>query len=206
MDLSVKYKQQNQGAHKFTMWLLIVSSSMVFAGFTSAFLVRKGAGGAWTGFALPNNFNISTFIILFSSACLVVAHMANKKNQKLLTSFALLITFICGLLFCIYQYKGWSLLSVQGFYPSGNPNPAPQYFFVIVLMHALHVLSGLLFMLIAFVRSLFQLRVVESKIVIYQLEQAENGILNIRTDLLSLYWHFMGVLWLYLFLFMYFNL
>lgn len=206
MDTTVKYQTQNQGAHKFTMWLFIVSSCMVFAGFTSAFLVRKGAGGAWTGFALPNDFNISTFIILFSSACLVVAHLSNKKGQKLLTTFTLLLTIICGLLFCYFQYSGWMLLSSQGFYPSGNPNPAPQFLFVIVIVHVAHVISGLLFMFIAFFKSLWLLKKTNSNNLIIQLEQKNNTILNIRTDLLSLYWHFMGLLWLYLFIFMYFNL
>jgi cytochrome c oxidase subunit 3 len=206
MGTSIKYQQQNQGAHKFTMWLFIVSSCMVFAGFTSAFLVRKGAGGAWTGFALPSAFNISTFIILFSSVCLMVAHLSNKKGHKLLTSFCLLLTIVCGILFCLFQFNGWNLLSAQGFYPAGNPNPAPQFLFVIVLMHALHVLSGLIFLSIAFIRSLFALRRLKSNNVIQNLESEEKRVLNIRTDLLSLYWHFMGFLWLYLFVFLYFNL
>jgi cytochrome c oxidase subunit 3 len=206
MGTSIKYQQQNQGAHKFTMWLFIVSSCMVFAGFTSAFLVRKGAGGAWTGFALPSAFNISTFIILFSSVCLMVAHLSNKKNINYLHHWLPIINYRLWNPFLFFQFNGWNLLSAQGFYPAGNPNPAPQFLFVIVLMHALHVLSGLIFLSIAFIRSLFALRRLKSNNVIQNLESSEKGVLNIRTDLLSLYWHFMGFLWLYLFVFLYFNL
>ncbi|QQR98529.1 MAG: heme-copper oxidase subunit III [Sphingobacteriales bacterium] len=206
MSLTLKYQEKNQGAHKFTMWLFIVSSCMVFAGFTSAFLVRKGAGGAWTGFSLPNEFNISTFIILFSSICLLVADISNKKGNKILMSFTLLLTIICGVLFCYFQYNGWMILSNQGFYPAGNPNPAPQFLFVIVLMHALHVLTGLVFLTVAFVRSLIALRKIKSDEVLEKIELSEKGVLSIRTDLLSLFWHFMGILWLYLFGFLYFNL
>ena len=87
-----------------------------------------------------------------------------------------------------------------------NPNPAPQFLFIIVLMHALHVLTGLLFLTVAFIRSIIALRNLKSDEVLEKIELSEKGVLSIRTDLLSLYWHFMGILWLYLFGFLYFNL
>jgi cytochrome c oxidase subunit 3 len=181
------------------MWLFIVSSCMIFAGFTSAFLVRKGAGGAWTGFDISAAFSLPTFIILFSSVTMAAAHIANKKGNITFSAFALFLTFVCGILFCFFQFNGWMLLINQGFYPSGNPNPAPQFLFVIVVFHALHVLSGMIFLLIACVRSLVLLRKKP------EISGSAN-VLAVRTDLLSMYWHFMGALWLYLFGFLYFFL
>ncbi|HMU99284.1 MAG TPA: cytochrome c oxidase subunit 3 [Chitinophagales bacterium] len=201
MDYSLKYQERNQGAHKFIMWLAIASSCMIFAGFTSAFLVRKGAGGAWTGFDISSVFSISTFIILFSSATMLVAHIANKKGNLGFASFALFLTFACGLLFCYFQYTGWVYLTNQGFYPAGNPNPSPQFLFVIVIIHAIHVLSGMLFLLIASVKS-FMLLKSDKQLVV----NPNSNVLQVRTDLLSMYWHFMGILWLYLFGFLYFFL
>jgi len=201
MSYATRYEERSQNAHRFSMWLAIVSSCMVFAGFTSAFLVRRGAGGNWAGFDIATVFSLSTFIIIFSSAMMIVAHIANKKGNLSMTTLGLGITLLCGLLFCIFQYNGWVKLVNQGFYPSGNPNPAPQFLFVIVIVHALHVLSGLVFMAIAFGRSL---KLLKQKDILEQYNS--DKILLIRTDLLGMYWHFMGILWLYLFGFLYFFL
>ncbi|MBK6275279.1 MAG: hypothetical protein IPF58_11580 [Saprospirales bacterium] len=84
MSLSVTYNKTkfgNQGAQRFTMWMAIVSIMMTFGGFTSAFIVRKGAGGAWSSFTMPSIFNVSTLMILLSSMSLIVAHISNKKRK-----------------------------------------------------------------------------------------------------------------------------
>jgi cytochrome c oxidase subunit 3 len=205
MQLTVKYNH-NQGAQRFTMWLAIVAISMTFAGFTSAFIVRRGAGGNWLGVDLPTTFTITTFLILFSSLTLQVAHISNKKQNKLLTAVGLFFTLIFGISFCVLQYIGWHNLVEQGFFPAFNPNPAPQYFFALVLIHALHVSGGLIFLTIAFYNSLKALRQTDSIEAITLLEEKEKGFFRIRTDLLTIYWHFIGILWLYLFIFLTFNL
>ncbi|MBK8353137.1 MAG: cytochrome c oxidase subunit 3 [Saprospirales bacterium] len=148
----------NQGAQRFTMWLVIVSLMMTFAGFTSAFLVRKGAGGAWSVFNMPTIFNLSTLMIVISSFTLIVAHISNKKQNKLMTFVGLLCTLILGILFCSFQIIGWSQLTNQGIYLSYNPNPAGPFFYVITFVHALHVACGLLFILIATIRSFLKLK------------------------------------------------
>ena len=205
MQLTVRYTH-NQPAQRFTMWLSIVAIAMTFAGFTSAFIVRKGAGGAWLGVDLPVSFTITTILILFSSLTLQVAHISNKKQNKLLTTVGLFFTLVFGISFCIMQYIGWHNLVEQGFFPSFNPNPAPQYFFALVLINALHVIGGLLFLLIAFYNSMMGLRRSDSNEVISLLEENEKGYFRIRTDLLTIYWHFIGILWLYIFIFLTINL
>lgn len=199
-------KLGNQGAQRFTMWMSIISIMMTFAGFTSAFIVRKGAGGAWTAFTMPTIFNLSTLIILISSATLIVAHISNKKGNRIMTAVGLLATLILGILFCSFQVIGWTQLTNQGVYLSYNPNPAGPFFYVITAFHALHVFGGLLFMLVATVRAFLRLRQPTNSEIISELENSEKGKYAIRTDLLSMYWHFMGLLWLYLFIFLYLNL
>lgn len=206
MEVAINKYQGNQKAQRFTMWLSLVSMAMIFAGLTSAFLVRKGGGGNWSGFSLPSVFTFSTFIILFSSATLQVAHIANKKDNKVLTAIGLIITLICGIIFCKLQYDGWMLLVNEGYYPSHNPNPAPQFLFVIVVMHVAHIVAGLFFLTIASSRALWLLRRKDSQITMEEIEYKENGNLIIRTDLLTLFWHFLGVLWVYLYIFLIFNL
>jgi cytochrome c oxidase subunit III len=206
MAATAKYTVNNQGAHRFTMWLFIVTTSMVFAGFTSAFLVRKGAGGAWTSFSIPDVFQLSTLLILLSSVFLQVAHVANKKQHRLLTSVSLFLTFSLGLLFCFFQVQGWKELTDIGVYLSYNPNPAGPFFYVITFIHALHVGVGILFLASAFIYSLILLRRPKSNEVLTNIERSEKGMLKIRTDLLTLFWHFMGILWVYLYLFLTLNL
>ncbi|HPN19022.1 MAG TPA: cytochrome c oxidase subunit 3 [Chitinophagales bacterium] len=206
MSTTVKYKVNNQGAHRFTMFLFIVTTSMIFAGFTSAFLVRKGGGGAWTNFDIPAIFKVSTLLILLSSVFLQVAHIANKKQHKLMTSVGLFFTLVLGILFCFFQIQGWQQLNDAGVYLSFNPNPAGPYFLVITFIHALHVSVGLLFLIVAFIHSIILLRRANSAEILTELETSEKGILNIRTDLLTLFWHFMGILWVYLYFFLTINL
>lgn len=188
------------------MYLFIVTTSMIFAGFTSAFLVRKGVGGAWTSFSIPSIFLISTAIILLSSVFLQIAHMANKKQNKTWTTIGLFVTLILGLAFCYFQIQGWRVLNDAGVYLSFNPNPAAPYFLVITFIHALHVSVGILFLFIAFIHSVILLRRADSTNIIQQIESSEKGILTIRTDLLTLFWHFMGILWVYLYFFLTYNL
>jgi cytochrome c oxidase subunit 3 len=197
---NLKYTINNQGAHRFTMWLFILTTSMIFAGLTSAFLVRKGAGGAWTAFSIPETFKVSTLLILLSSVFLQVAHVANKKKQPLLTMLGLFFTLVLGILFCIYQVQGWQQLTDTGIYLSFNPNPAGPFFYVITFLHAAHLAFGLLFLLVAFVYSIYQWRNPSQEI------NSNTGILTIRTDLLTLFWHFMGILWVYLYFFLSYNL
>ncbi|HMV15437.1 MAG TPA: cytochrome c oxidase subunit 3 [Chitinophagales bacterium] len=206
LNASLKYKVNNQGAHRFTMYLFIITTSMIFAGFTSAFLVRKGVGGAWSSFGIPSVFIISTVLILLSSVCLHLAHLANKKQNNVMTTIGLFATLVLGALFCYFQIQGWKALNDAGVYLSFNPNPAGPYFLVITFVHAVHVIFGLLFLLIAFFHSLLLLRRKESTHVIDQIESSEKGIFIIRTDLLTLFWHFMGILWVYLYFFLTFNL
>ncbi len=206
MEAAKKYTVNNQGAHRFTMWLFIVTTSMIFAGFTSAFLVRKGAGGAWTSFNVPSIFQVSTLLIVLSSVFLQVAHVSNKKQHKLLTTVSLFFTLVLGILFCYFQVQGWKQLTELGIYLSYNPNPAGPFFYVITFIHALHVAVGILFLLFAFIYSVVLLRKSSSKDVLADIETSEKGILKIRTDLLTLFWHFMGILWVYLYFFLTINL
>ena len=182
------------------MWLGIVSIAMAFGGLTSAYLVRK-ASGQWVDFSMPGSFFTSTILILVSSATLHVAHVANKKGHPVLVVLGLVSTMILGLLFAGYQYLGWQELTNAGIYLDGNPSGS--FFYVITGLHAVHVLGGIVFLGIATIRSLwlFLWKKNQSTILNEELKT-----LTVRTDLLSMFWHFMGILWVYLFIFLNLNL
>ena len=189
----------SQKAHRFTMIIAIVSICMAFGGLTSAYIVRKGAGN-WVDFSMPVAFYTSTIIILISSVTMHVAHISNKKGYVNMFAFSLLVTIVLGLIFAFYQFQGWQELTNAGIYLDGNPSGS--FFYVITGMHAVHVLGGVIFLFLAFIKSLWLFIVKKQKATFLGNSKA----LIIRTDLLVMYWHFMDFLWIYLFIFLFFNL
>lgn len=190
----------NQKAHRFTMWLGLISICMAFGGLTSAYIVRKGAGN-WVDFSMPVSFYTSTILILISSATMHVAHISNKKGHANMTIFGLLVTIVLGLLFAFYQIQGWQALTNSGIYLDGNPSGS--FFYVITGMHAIHLAGGIFFLFVALLKSFFKFKFKKEA----QLVQSPKGnSLKVRTDLLGIYWHFMDILWVYLFIFLFFNL
>jgi len=189
-----------QKSHRFTMWLGIISICMAFGGLTSAYLVRKAAG-QWVDFSMPASFFTSTVLILVSSATMHVAHVANKKGHAMLSIFGLVITAVLGVLFVSFQYSGWQDLTSAGIYLDGNPSGS--FFYVITGMHAAHIAGGLFFLAIAAIRSLWFFGFKKRATPFVNDNQ---DTLFVRTDLLSMYWHFVDILWIYLFVFLTLNL
>ncbi|WP_238944416.1 cytochrome c oxidase subunit 3 [Sandaracinomonas limnophila] len=171
----------------FTMWLFIVSIVMLFAAFTSAYLVRK-AEGNWTEFELPNLFWISTIVLAFSSLTMHFAYLAAKKDQFNVLKTSISITFVLGLLFLVMQFYAWGQLVERNVYFVGNPSGS--FVYVFSGLHGLHLVSGLVVLLVALV-SAFRLKI------------NANALTQIK--ICSTYWHFLDALWIYLFLFLVFN-
>jgi cytochrome c oxidase subunit 3 len=171
----------------FTMWLFIVSILMLFAAFTSAYLVRK-AEGNWVEFKLPNLFWISTGILILSSISMQFALSAAKKDQFNALRTSISITFVLGLIFLILQYYGWVQLVEMNVYFVGNPSGS--FVYVLSGLHGLHLISGLVVLLVALVAA-FKLKI--------------NAKALTQIKICSTYWHFLDALWIYLFLFLVFN-
>lgn len=199
LNVNTDTNPNNHKAQRFTMLLAIVSVSMTFAGLTSYYVIYK-AKESWSYFEMPAIFWVSTLLIVVSSMSMHMAHLANKKNKKGTLRLGLSITFGLGIAFCIAQYLGWQALVYKGVFLSGSGN-GNSIFYVITGGHAVHVICGLLFFVPALIRSftLFNNKNIDT----YKNRASDK--LRIRTDLLSVYWHFMGFLWLYLFIFLYVN-
>lgn len=173
---------------KFVLWLLLVSSIMLFAGFTSAYIVRRGEG-EWVVFDLPVMFMLSTGVIVLSSVFMQWAYIAAKKDEIGQTKIALTITFALGVLFSVMQYWGWGQMVYNGIY-FGFANPSGSFVYVISGVHILHVLIGLIYLLTILVQT-FRYKIHK---------KALRGIAMCNT-----YWHFVGILWIYLFVFLLLN-
>ena len=178
----------NMNPKKFMLWLAIVSIIMMFAGWTSGYLVRK-AEGRWHEFELPQIFWYSTGILLVSSISMFFAVRAAKKDNFSTLKTAISITFVFGLIFLATQVIGFSDLIKNQLYFAGS-DVASSWIYVLVGLHALHVVSGLIVLLISLISS-------------FKFTKDSKNLTRIQ--LCATYWHFLDGLWLYLFLFSYFN-
>ncbi|GAB2783152.1 hypothetical protein GCM10027275_28800 [Rhabdobacter roseus] len=169
---------------KFILWLFIVSIVMLFASQTSAYLVRR-AEGNWLEYQIPVIFSYSTVVLFLSSLFMQWAYYSAKKDNFANLKIAISITFVLGMAFLWMQFQGWKELVAMKVYFVGNPSGS--FFYVFTGLHGFHLISGLLVLLYALVAA-FRMKVHAKS-----LRQME---------ICTTYWHFLDVLWLYLFFFL----
>lgn len=169
---------------KFITWLFIISIVMLFASQTSAYLVRR-AEGNWIEFTIPTIFYTSTVVLLLSSLFLHLALMAARRDQFARVQRFITVALVAGLAFLAMQYYGWLDLQAQGVYLKGNPSGS--FFYILSGLHGVHLVSGLAVMVAAF----FAARglKIHSKSLV-------------RLEVCNTYWHFLDLLWVYLFVFL----
>ena len=177
---------------KLGIWVALAAITMSFAALTSALVVRQGAGADWTHLVLPPILYLNTFLLLASSGTLAVArrriasYARGKATQIVVPMRWLAATLTLGLLFVGGQYTAWLQLKARGLYLATNPNSS--FFYVFTGLHAAHVLGGLAGLL-------------------YVMSKLHRSILRRSTfHAASQYWHFMGLLWLYLLLLLWMKL
>jgi len=170
---------------KFSMWLFLLSVVMIFASLTSGYIVRKSEGN-WVDFELPPIFWLTTAILILSSVTHHLAFIHAKKDNLSQVKGWMLITAILGLAFLVSQWYSWVYLVNINVYFSGN-NVAGSFLYVLTGLHMLHVLSAVIFVLITTWRT--------------QLNKVHSGNL-LGIELCTTYWHFLDVLWIYLFAFL----
>lgn len=169
---------------KFILWGFIVTIIMLFASQTSAYLVRR-AEGNWVEFEVPQIFWYSSVVLIISSIAMHWAYLAAKKDNFNTLKIAISITFVLGLAFLWMQVEGWKELVAQNIYFVGNPSGS--FFYVFTLLHGVHLVTGLIVLCVTFI-SAMRLKV-----------HAKN---LRRIEICTTYWHFLDILWLYLFAFL----
>ena len=188
---TITTQRQKIHPHKLLLWIAICSICMMFAGWTSAFLVRK-AQGNWMLFPMPISFWISTFVILVSSATMHLTVGAFKKRNMKLYKTLFAVTTLLGILFMVLQFRGFYELHQSGITLASNGDGVSgSFIYVISGIHILHMLGGVIALVIMYLVVNFR-----KKTKIY----SSTGL-----EILSTYWHFVDVLWIYLFLFFLFN-
>lgn len=172
--------------HKFTLWVAMGSIVMMFAGLTSAYIVRKSQAN-WFEFQLPVIFWYSTFVILLSSLTMYLSVKAYKARQMLQYRFLITITAVLGVLFAVLQFWGFYFLQNNGvsILWQGS-NPSASFLGIITGLHVLHVLGGVIALIVIFLRA-------------YSMKTKTYS--STALEIVSTYWHFVDILWIYLFIF-----
>ena len=169
--------------HKFTLWVAIGSIIMMFAGLTSAFIVKSGQPN-WQGVQTPPIFWYSTAVMLISSITIQASLRSFKQKEMSRFRSLFLLTLILGIAFVIMQWIGFKWLWNGGVRFDGAG--AGQFLYIIFGLHALHVLGGIVALVIISARQYFG---------------KSRSYNSTPIEVMSTYWHFVDLLWLYLLVF-----
>ena len=170
--------------HKFTLWVGIGSILMMFAGLTSAYIVKRNQAN-WVTFDLPVVFWYSTAAIILSSVTLFLSTRAFRERAMGRYRIYVIATLALGVLFILLQFAGFRQLWQAGITLTGNVSYS--FLYIIVGFHAVHVLGGIIALVI------MSLKAFSSKVRNYSI---------VPVELIGTYWHFVDILWIYLLVFL----
>ncbi len=191
MEMSLKeHSERKARTYKMMLWFAMISMFMLFAGLTSAYVVSTSRPDWLNDFKLPNAFIISTIVIIASSITFHFAKNAIKRNDRQATSAMLLVTLALGVAFVVLQFYGFNQVIKAGYYFTGEYSTVTTSFlYIVTVVHLAHLAGGLI--------ALF--------VVIYNhFKQKYNATQTLGIELGAMFWHFLDILWVYLFLFFYF--
>lgn len=186
--LEQEYKQAKRKSAKPMLWVSMISMTMMFAGLTSAYVVSRKRSD-WVSFDLPSAFYTSTILIVLSSITFMLAKRFIKNNNRQMTTVFLAVTLVLGLGFVFYQFEGFNELFNAGYVFAGAESTVKSSFiYGITLAHLVHIFAGIIVLLV----------------VLYnQLTNKYSDANYLGLELGAIFWHFVDILWIYLFFFFY---
>lgn len=175
---------------KFNMWLFIFTSFMMFAALTSGFIVYSGGSKAHgIKIILPQAFLYSTIVIAASSITMFLASRAAKRSEFDKQRLFLVITTALGLVFFGLQVYACNVLIKMGVY-FVNDNASQSFIYVFAGLHLLHIVAGVALLIYTLTRNF------------KTIGQAKNVF---RMEFASIFWHFVDIIWIYLYVFLLLN-
>jgi cytochrome c oxidase subunit 3 len=177
-------RRLSPAAYRVTMWVVLAAIVMMFAALSSAYIILSADIGR-RPVAMPRMFFLSTGVILFSSLTIEGAKRSLKRGNESRYLKWIITTLFLGLAFLIAQVLGWQELAAQGVYFASHPHSTFFYFFTGI--HGVHLLGG--------IAGLAYLAIRTRKGKQEEISSKQNS-----AGLMSLYWHTMDGLWIWLFL------
>lgn len=184
------FREPDSGANRYRigMWVGLASIAMMFTSLSSAYIVRSGTAADWLPLRIPRVMFASTAIIVLSSVTIEFARRKLKQSFTEAYSKYLLVTALLGLAFLGSQLIAWRQLANQGIFVASHPHSS--FFYLLTGAHAVHIAGGLLALAFLWWRSSRQ----QSEAPAFVAKRQATA------DAVSIYWHFMDGLWIYLFL------
>ncbi|MBU3010489.1 cytochrome c oxidase subunit 3 [Polaribacter vadi] len=184
--LKQEYVVAKKKSAKPMLWVSMISMVMFFAGLTSAYVISMKRDD-WVSFDLPQAFYISTFLIVASSITLFLSQRFLKQNKRQLSLIMVVITLILGLGFIWQQYVGFNQLKSIGLFFTGPESTVSTSFIIgITFMHVLHLLAGVIVLFVVIYNH-------------FKYKYKSDDMLGF--ELGAIFWHFVDILWIYLFFF-----
>jgi len=177
--------------YRLGMWVALASIVMLFTSLSSAYIVRAASSSDWQPLAMPRILLLSSVLILVSSGTLEAARRKLKHAAADAYRLWLLLTLVLGIGFLVSQLIAWRQLARQGVYVASNPHSS--FFYLLTATHGVHLLGGLGGLAYLSLRS----RALQEDKSAVTTAQA-------KADAVTLYWHFMDFLWLYLFVLLFY--
>lgn len=186
-ELKNEKRAEKERAKMIMMYLFAGSIVLIFSGLTSATIVRKSSS-FWFAFEIPKPFITSTIYIIASSLTLYGGYLFSKKNNRWLATLLIFITLALGIAFGFSQFEGWKQLVENDIWFNDNKtgNMSGSFFYVLTGVHLLHVAGGLVSLLVVTIKSALG-------------KYVKNAF---GLKLFSIYWHFLMLLWIYLYFFL----
>ena len=178
---------------KFNLWLFIISVILLFGALTSAYIVSKGIESdkdMWHYFALPKLLWLTTGILVVGSVMLQIGVWGARKGDFKRTKIGFGMTIVLGIFFLVGQVMAWKALAAEGVVFGGGGSNSGKYLYVLTFLHGVHIVAGLAYLGVVY------LRLNKNKYSLGNIVGIENA---------ATFWHFLGLLWLYLFIFLLLN-
>jgi cytochrome c oxidase subunit 3 len=187
MNTNDSLQVKNNRAKKMMLWFGMISMSMTFAGLTSAYVVSSARSDWIEQINLPFAFTISTILLILSSGTFYLALKSIKTALIKRAQSLLLTTLGLALAFIYFQFQGFGEFIEQGYYFTGAESSiTTSYLYVLVLLHLAHLTGGIIVVLYVLYRT-FRGKYLEGN--------------TLGFEMAVTFWHFLDILWLYLFLF-----
>lgn len=177
-------------AKKFSLWLGLIGMFMMFAALSSGFIVYTASGvdkGIKT--ILPHAFIYSTVAIILSSVTMHFAFQAAKTGNLVRQKSLLIFTLGLGLVFFVLQLKAWGILTERGIYFINN-NASQSFIYIFTGLHLAHIIAGIIVLLRCYIGAV---------------KPIAHDYNVFRMDLGAIFWHFLDLLWIYIYVFLLLN-
>ena len=166
---------------RLAVWWIIASEIAIFGGVLGSYLMHRLAHGIWADYAANTNPWIgltNTFILLTSSLAAVLAHQAAERGDGKRAANLLYATCAGGLAFLCVKGFEWNYEISHGM--TITSNTFWSFYYTAAGIHALHVIAGCIIML-------------------FVAQTAKRNEELHRVEIIGVYWHFVDVVWIFLF-------